>query len=85
MTELVTKIGRFNADTRTVPVTFTGGEVVHQRSVNAVVDSSGKHDRKATVARVAEVARGVAEKINLGVIVNPPVEEAAGEDDEGAE
>ena len=37
--------------------------------------AAGKCDRKKTAERVAEVARGVAAKIDLGVIVAPPVEE----------
>ena len=76
MTELTTKIGAFNTAKRTVPVTFTSGDLVHKRDVNAVVGANGKYDAKATKARVAEVARGVAEKISLGVIVTPPIEES---------
>lgn len=79
MTELTTKIGRFDSATRRVAVTFTAGDIVHNRHVNAVTDANGKYDRKATAARVEEVARGVAQKISLGVIVAPPVEEDPGE------
>lgn len=75
MSELTTKIGGFNAAKRTVAVTFTAGDIVHTRHVNAVLNASGKYDAKATKARVAEVARGVAEKIDLGVIVAPPEQE----------
>lgn len=75
MTELTTKIGRFDPATRTVPVTFTSGDIVHERDVNAVIDASGKYDRKATSARVEDVARGVAEKISIGVITAPPIDE----------
>jgi hypothetical protein len=76
MTDLTTKIGAFNGDTKTVPVTFTAGEIVHSRDVNAVLKSSGAYDKIATAARVAEVANGVAAKIGLGVIkVAPPVVE----------
>ena len=44
-------------------------------TVRAVLTAAGKCDRKKTAERVAEVARGVAAKIDLGVIVAPPVEE----------
>ena len=76
MTELTTKIGAYNAAKRTVPVKFTRGDVVHERSVNAVLTDDGKYDAKATKTRVAEVARGVAAKIDLGVIVAPIEDEA---------
>lgn len=79
MPELTSKIGAFNAATRTVPVTFTAGDVVHKRSVNAVLTEAGKYDAKATKVRVAEVARGVAAKIDLGVIVAPIEEDDADE------
>lgn len=75
MTELTSSIGRFNAKTGSVPVTFTAGDIVHRRDVRAVLTAAGKCDRKKTSERVAEVARGVAAKIDLGVIVAPPVEE----------
>lgn len=80
MSEMTTKIGGFNAVKRTVAVTFTVGEIVHIRHVNAVVKASGKYDAKATKERVAEVARGVAAKIDLGVIVAPPEEEIGEEE-----
>lgn len=82
MTELTTKIGVFNPDTRSVPVTFTKGEIVHKRDVNAVLKDDGSYDRAATKARVEEVARGVAHKIAAGVITMPAPEPelaAAGE------
>lgn len=65
-------IGKFNAATGTVPVTFSEGEVEHERDVNAVLGEGGAYDRKATRARVDEVALGVAAKIAAGVIRNPP-------------
>lgn len=68
MTPVETKIGRFNAETGTVPVTFTSGAITHKRAVNAVLDAKGKFDKDATDARVAEVASGVAHKIAAGVI-----------------
>ena len=77
MTDLITKIGTFNTTTKTVPVTFTSGEIVHTRDVNAVLKASGTYDKSATAARVAEVALGVAAKIGLGVIKVAPIEEEA--------
>lgn len=74
MTELATKIGAFNADTRTVLVTFTTGDIVHKRDVNAVLKGDGTYDKAATKARVEEVARGVAHKIEAGAITAPQPE-----------
>lgn len=71
MTELTTKIGNFNADTKTVPVSFTSGDIIHDRDVNAVLKANGSYDKTATAARVAEVANGVVAKIGLGVIAAP--------------
>lgn len=68
MSELTYKIGAFDKDKRAVSVTFTSGEVVFTRDVNAVLKEDGSYDRTATKARVAEVAPGVAHKIGLGVI-----------------
>lgn len=72
MTPVQTKIGRFDAETASVPVTFTSGDVVHKRSVNAVLDARGKYDAAATELRVAEVASGVAHKIAAGAIRAEP-------------
>lgn len=72
MNAITAKIGKFDPDTRSVPVTFTSGEIVHTRSVNAVLKDDGGYDKAATKARVDDVARGVAHKIELGVITNPP-------------
>lgn len=77
MADLTFKIGAFDSATRTVPVTFTSGEIVHKRSVNAVLKDDGSYDKAATKARVEEVALGVAHKIELGVITNPPPEPEA--------
>jgi hypothetical protein len=74
MTELTTKIGAFEAETRSVPVTFTSGDIKHERRVNAVLKDDGSYDRAATKERVSEVALGVAQKIGLGVITVPPPE-----------
>ncbi len=74
-----TTIGEFDSSTRTVPVTFVEGGVVHQRDVNAALTEAGGYDKKATEARVADVARGVEQKIALGVIVNAPDDTADAE------
>jgi hypothetical protein len=71
MTDLTTTIGAYDADKRTVPVTFTSGAIRHTRDVNAVLDEGGACDMAATRARVAQVALGVAHKIALGVITMP--------------
>ena len=66
-----TDIGPYDPDTRTVPVTFTLGDLVHKRGVNACL-KDGAYDQSATADRVAQVARGVAVKIELGVITDQP-------------
>ncbi len=60
MTELTSSIGRFNAKTGTVPVTFTAGAIVHRRDVRAVLTDAGKCDRKKIVAPPVE-EEGAAE------------------------
>lgn len=65
-------IGKFDAETRTVPVTFVHDGVTHSRAVNACLTDQGAYDQEATKARVDEVALGVEHKIALGVITNPP-------------
>lgn len=77
MPEMTTKIGAFDAATRTVPVTFTSGGIIHKRAVNAVLKDDGSYDKAATRERVADVGRGVEHKIALGVITNPPPEPEA--------
>jgi hypothetical protein len=72
-----TTIGAFDAATKSVPVTFvhdapSGETITHDRAVNACLDESGSYDAEATTARVEEVARGVAVKIAVGAITNPP-------------
>lgn len=66
-----TTIGKFDAKTNTVPVTFVHAGVTHRRAVNACL-TEGKYDKAATEARVAEVAAGVGHKIAIGAITNPP-------------
>ncbi len=72
-----TTIGEFDSSTRTVRVTFVEDGVVHQRDVNAALTDAGGYDKEVTEARVADVARGVEQKIALGVIVNAPAEDTA--------
>lgn len=61
-------IGRVDRESGTVEVRFEQGGRVHIRRVNAVIGPDGRHDRAATVARVDQVAAGVAHKFALGVI-----------------
>ncbi len=69
---MIITIGDFDSATRTVPVTFEHADVTHQRSVNACLDAQGGYDEPATEARVYQVANGVAHKIAIGAITNPP-------------
>jgi leucyl aminopeptidase (aminopeptidase T) len=75
MDELTTEIGTFDPVAKNVPVTFTKGEIVHERHVHAVLTETGAYDPDATAARVAEVAAGVNVKIDCGAIRNPPPED----------
>lgn len=69
-------IGKYDPATRSVPVTFEHNGVKHSRSVNACTTQDGAYDKKATAARVVEVATGVQSKIEIGVITNSPAGEA---------
>ena len=71
-----TTIGKYDPATRSVPVVFDPDGIAHARNVNACHLGDGSYDRKGTVARVAEVALGVAVKANLGVIGNTSEPEA---------
>lgn len=66
------QIGALDTAARSVPVTFTHGEVTHTRSVNACYDADGNYDEEKTGERVSEVARGVEYKIDAGIITNLP-------------
>lgn len=66
-----TKIGAFDPEGKSVEVEFSHNGVTHIRAVNACLTEKQKYDAKATAARVAEVANGVAAKIEAGVITNP--------------
>ncbi|MCC2603024.1 hypothetical protein [Sphingopyxis yananensis] len=72
MSDVQTKIGKYNPETRTVPVTFTSGAIIHNRDVNAMLTDAGRYDADATAARVADVANGVAHKIACGAITADP-------------
>lgn len=63
-----TTIAPYDPESRTVAVTFSAGDIVHERTVNACLAEDGSYDAEATAERVADVARGVAVKIGLGVI-----------------
>jgi len=69
-------IGAYDPDTRQVSVTFEQGAVVHSRPVNACHAEDGSYDEAATEARVADVGRGVAQKIAVGAILPTPDEPA---------
>lgn len=71
-----TTIHGYAAATRTVCVTFEHEDVTHTRDVNACHDAEADYDQAATEARVAEVATGVAVKIEIGAITNPLEPEA---------
>lgn len=59
--------GKFDPETRTITVTFREGDIVHKRVINAVVDADGNYDKAATRDIIDQQARGIANKIALGV------------------
>jgi hypothetical protein len=61
-------IGAYDPSSRSVPVNFDANGVEHDRRVNACHDKTGAYDAQATIARVEQVALGVAVKMDLGVI-----------------
>lgn len=63
-------IGKFDPETRQVPVTFRYAGIVHKRAVNACLDADGGYDAKATKVRVDDVARGVIVKIDAGLLAS---------------
>ena len=65
-----TTIHDYDVGTRAVSVTFDHEGVSHTRDVNACHDAEGVYDPEATETRVAEVAAGVAVKIEASVIAN---------------
>ncbi|MFD1949901.1 hypothetical protein ACFSGX_03845 [Sphingomonas arantia] len=56
-------------DTRKLKVRFEQDDVVHDRFVNGCYKGN-TFDKAATDARIADVARGVAYKIGVGVVTN---------------
>ena len=60
-----------------INVRFVHNGVTHERPVNVCWDSDGNYDHEATLVRCQEMANGVENKINLGVIVNPEPAEPA--------
>ena len=62
------KIGKFDPATGQVPVTFRYAGITHKRHVNACLDDAGGYDAAATKVRVADVAKGVAVKIDTGLL-----------------
>ena len=58
------------ADVTDIEVEFKSDSpsVTHTRFVNVCYDGSGNYDETATKARCEEVANGVENKINLGII-----------------
>ena len=62
-------------ENKTVDVSFTDGTITHGRQVNAVY-TDGSYDAEATEIRVVEVARGVENKIAIGVITESSEEPA---------
>ncbi len=62
-------IGKFHRPTGTVALTVTHQGVTVTRPVLACLTSDGKHDLAATKERAAAVARGMAHKIERGVIL----------------
>ncbi len=69
---MIITIGDFDPATRTVPVTFNYADVTHTRPVNACLNDDSEYDAAATEKRVYQVANGVARKIDVGAITNPP-------------
>lgn len=56
------------SDCRDIHVRFTDGTITHERYVNVCYDSDGVYDEDATDTRINEMARGVENKIAVGVI-----------------
>ena len=65
-----TKTITVESDVRDIEVEFKSDspDVTHTRFVNVCYDDSGNYDDTATKVRCAEVAAGVENKINVGVI-----------------
>lgn len=61
-------IGKYHRPSGTVQLTVEHQGVTFTRPVNAALDDQGNHDRTATRARAAAVARGLEYKIEKGLI-----------------
>jgi len=56
---------------KNIKVRFVHGGITHERHVNVCYDADGNYDHEATLVRCQEMANGVENKINIGVITNP--------------
>ena len=56
---------------RDIEVEFTDGTITHRRLVNVCFDSEGNYDAEATDDRLDQHARGVANKIAIGLFTAP--------------
>ncbi|MDC7683272.1 hypothetical protein PQU92_08285 [Asticcacaulis sp. BYS171W] len=65
------KTGSYDSDAKTVDVTFTKGKVTHSRTIKACLTPRGAYDAAATQILIADLARGIAAKIEAGVIASP--------------
>ena len=65
-----TKTITVESDVTDIEVEFKSDspDVTHTRFVNVCFDDSGNYDDTATKTRCAELARGIENKINVGVI-----------------
>ena len=72
------RIGKFDAATATVPVTFSDGANRHVRDVRAVL-TDGAYDADATRTRAEEVGAGVAAKWAQGLLRPQEAPEPEGE------
>ncbi len=68
------KPGACDKKAKTIAVTFEHNGVSHTRNVNYCLSAKGSYDAEATAARLEEVALGVQNKIELGVITNEAVD-----------
>ena len=65
---LLHRLGKFQAGSGLIDISFRDGAWRHKRQLRAVLDPAGNLDRKATKARADELAAGVARKRALGII-----------------
>ncbi|WP_408586579.1 hypothetical protein [Novosphingobium sp.] len=72
------RMGKFDPETGTVPVSFSEGDNRHTRPVRAVL-TDGEYDASATRLRAEEVGAGVVHKWSLGLLGPEPTPETAPE------